>query len=275
MSDPVSKIEIEDVLSSIRRLVSEQDRVEPRRVFSRQRAEQDRLVLTPALRVAEPDQPDEAAAAAPTDAPPPEDAPWSDPGATLFGTARVAGEYRDDSAAPDAEHDRYVDDFDDDGDDDDAGFDDDAADPAAGTDSALAGPADADDPAGAGTLSAKIHALEAAIGRTADRWEPDDAGLDDYAGTRVETIEWEDHDEASEPVRPAFGRAVAAEDPEAEKPDFLAEDDAFLDEESLRELVADIVREELQGALGERITRNVRKLVRREIHRALAAQELE
>ena len=40
-------------------------------------------------------------------------------------------------------------------------------------------------------------------------------------------------------------------------------------------LVADIVREELQGALGERITRNVRKLVRREIHRALTAQELD
>lgn len=56
---------------------------------------------------------------------------------------------------------------------------------------------------------------------------------------------------------------------------FLAKDDDVLDEEALRELVADIVREELQGALGERITRNVRKLVRREIHRALAAQELD
>jgi len=43
----------------------------------------------------------------------------------------------------------------------------------------------------------------------------------------------------------------------------------------LRELVTEIVRQELQGALGERITRNVRKLVRREIHRALTSQELE
>jgi hypothetical protein len=51
--------------------------------------------------------------------------------------------------------------------------------------------------------------------------------------------------------------------------------DDILDEDALRDLVSDIVREELQGALGERITRNVRKLVRREIHRALAAQELE
>lgn len=44
---------------------------------------------------------------------------------------------------------------------------------------------------------------------------------------------------------------------------------AALDEEMLREMVAQIVREELQGALGDRITRNVRKLVRREIQLAL------
>ncbi len=43
----------------------------------------------------------------------------------------------------------------------------------------------------------------------------------------------------------------------------------------LRDLVAEIIREELQGALGERITRNVRMLVRREINRALEARGLE
>jgi hypothetical protein len=53
------------------------------------------------------------------------------------------------------------------------------------------------------------------------------------------------------------------------------EGDAVLDEESLRELVSDIVRQELQGRLGERITRNVRKLVRREIQRALAELDLD
>jgi len=46
------------------------------------------------------------------------------------------------------------------------------------------------------------------------------------------------------------------------------------DEEVLREMVAKIVKQELQGSLGERITRNVRKLVRREIYRALEAREL-
>lgn len=50
--------------------------------------------------------------------------------------------------------------------------------------------------------------------------------------------------------------------------------DSVLDEEMLRDLVADIVRQELQGSLGERITRNVRKLVRREIQRALTARDL-
>lgn len=48
-----------------------------------------------------------------------------------------------------------------------------------------------------------------------------------------------------------------------------------LDEETLRRIVAEVVREELQGALGERITRNIRKLVRREIRLVLAADELD
>ena len=56
--------------------------------------------------------------------------------------------------------------------------------------------------------------------------------------------------------------------------DSVDEDTDLIDEETLRILVADIVRQELQGALGERITRNVRKLVRGEIARAFEAQRL-
>lgn len=56
---------------------------------------------------------------------------------------------------------------------------------------------------------------------------------------------------------------------------FDAGDEAVIDEEALRALVSDIIRKELQGTLGERITRNVRKLVRREIQRALASHELD
>lgn len=39
----------------------------------------------------------------------------------------------------------------------------------------------------------------------------------------------------------------------------------ILDEDSLRGMINAIVREELQGELGERIGRNLRKLIRREI----------
>ena len=51
--------------------------------------------------------------------------------------------------------------------------------------------------------------------------------------------------------------------------------DQFVDEEALREIVSEMVRAELQGDLGDRITRNVRKLVRREIHHALATRDFE
>lgn len=39
----------------------------------------------------------------------------------------------------------------------------------------------------------------------------------------------------------------------------------ILDEESLRSVINQIVREELQGELGDRIGRNLRKMIRREI----------
>lgn len=50
---------------------------------------------------------------------------------------------------------------------------------------------------------------------------------------------------------------------------------AVLDEAALQEIVRQMIREELQGDLGERITRNVRKLVRAEINRALIARDLD
>ncbi len=48
-----------------------------------------------------------------------------------------------------------------------------------------------------------------------------------------------------------------------------------LDEEALEAFVREMIREELRGVLGERITRNVRKLVRAEINRALTARGLD
>lgn len=56
---------------------------------------------------------------------------------------------------------------------------------------------------------------------------------------------------------------------------FASDDEAVIDMEMLRELIVQVLREELQGPLGERITRNVRKLVRQEIARALESQKFE
>lgn len=64
-------------------------------------------------------------------------------------------------------------------------------------------------------------------------------------------------------------------EPVADDERLVTLDESVMDEEGLRDLVAQLVREELKGSLGERITRNVRKLVRREIHRALAARDFE
>ena len=89
-------------------------------------------------------------------------------------------------------------------------------------------------------------------------FEPDDYETDALTDDTPEFVAYDDNratEEASEEV------AVTQ--------------DVVLDEDMLRALVAEIVREELQGKLGERITRNVRKLVRREILRALASQDME
>ena len=63
---------------------------------------------------------------------------------------------------------------------------------------------------------------------------------------------------------------VAQDDP------VTTEDSAgFLNEDLLRDIVRDMIQAELQGTLGERITHNVRKLVRAEINRALASRDYE
>lgn len=129
-------------------------------------------------------------------------------------------------------------------------------------------------------LTAKIAALESAIARTVDQWEPDDIGRDAYAGTRLPAMEWPENvdlDATGEPLAVSKTAPVPSTtaDSAAEEALEVALEEQVIDEETLRALVGEIVRAELQGALGERITRNVRKLVRREIHRVLIAQRLE
>lgn len=107
----------------------------------------------------------------------------------------------------------------------------------------------------AATLESKIAELEAMVGMNGG-WEPDQGDALPFAPAQGADSAFETE---------ADNVAEATDD------DRLEMEETVLDEEMLRDMVAEIVRQELQGELGERITRNVRKLVRREVHRALTA----
>lgn len=160
------------------------------------------------------------------------------------------------------------------------------------------------EPSDRSDLVATIAELEAAISAGGDDYEPD--GSEAMAETipwpgavarnihEAEDAELTEDDTAPEMDIEAEGGEACFEnrDPETDMAqdeadadiDVYADDDldglldvggVSLDEEALRELVADVVRQELSGDLGEKITRNVRKLVRREIYRILSSQEFD
>ena len=324
MSDPVKNAEVEDVLSSIRRLVSEE-----KRPLQKPKAAQltDRLVLTPALRVAD----------ASGDAAPKEVAKFK---SDRSGDARTRSDFAD-SLADDYDDDPY--DFDSFEATDDKDDQIDVAASSTITSFEVSRNVAAEADAQSAELSAKIAALETAIGDISDEWEPDGSSTDDFSGSDFSTMKWEDEvdgdvadqvddNAVSDPTeilqptqvhKPVETPSTPATEPLELKPedavvkraegdnltfetvgeayltseigespdtstqqdtashdtseagiDFGAEDQV-LDEAALRDIVSEIVHAELQGALGERITRNVRRLVRREIHRALTARELD
>lgn len=241
MTDSVSKVEIEDVLSSIRRLVAEQAPPAASRP-----APADSLLLTPALRVSAPDEEaqGEAGAQPPADEDRPRDAAEDALDAHLSAAPDPEPE------APSAPHDpplRLV-----------HPGEEDEVEPQVGQEGGgEEGPAPSFVSTRAGSgLEATILELGAAVGRRGEEWDPD--GTEPGSGHLH------------------LGLPGAEADPQTgEAGDEEGEGEVVLDEAALRELVAAIVREELQGALGERITRNVRKLVRREIHRVLASEEFD
>lgn len=280
MSEPVTNVEIEDVLTSIRRLVAEGNtprtlvpRPEP--VVEKPSAAAERFVLTPALRVA--DAPEDTQ----VDAPEVEDeavaptvdivAPEAEP-LVLEPASRLE---------PQLVHDKMT-----------------ASERA--------------------SLEATIAELEAAVTFKPDaEWEPDGSeartttGLAEAFAAMQDDIE--DAEEVAQervvPLRPAqheptFRHTMAvevetddaegnfAEDDDTDYGDDLrvGEDDGMpipddldetlaayiagdsaLDRAEIRQMVVEVVRQELQGDLGERISRNIRKLVRREIQRATSA----
>lgn len=228
-----------------------------------------------------------------------DDAPWSNPDSTLYEAAAsydeavedlqdgtdADGDYpeRDDEeeiawaaddAAPDSSADVWNND---DSDDTDRSEDQDQADDQAEEQTHEA-TAEVFEPVVdvSSRLSGKVEALSAAMHSVGEQgWEADGGDTADQAGLpETEPLEWRDADAGSDADEvPAVEAAVV--DNDADDTRLFSDDETVLDEAMLRELVADIVRQELQGALGERITRNVRKLVRREINRALSVQDME
>ncbi|MEY4871111.1 MAG: hypothetical protein RLZZ563_441 [Pseudomonadota bacterium] len=303
MSEPMSSVEIEDVLSSIRRLVSEDLRPgakKPDASAAPAAPPSDKLILTPALRIAPeedaatPDTPAEPSASfqsvRSTAAPSPVDAVMTEVG-------RSADIRPDDWEPADGEEVAgFAKDWPGDWPEDDAS----TANPtpaeveADGADWESVDPAAADfgDMAETGADAAAPDVMqEVAVADQGDARDPDsadwiqdpvaDAEIDDsFAAERpraahtdvVEDPDWADAAEAE--VRAALEEETA-ETVFAHFDDPVSHDERPFDEEMLRDLVRDIIREELQGALGERITRNVRKLVRAEIARALAVRDFE
>ena len=143
-------------------------------------------------------------------------------------------------------------------------------------------PAESDDAAG---LPAEAEGAAGAVaesgwsgGELADREDPDWHGAEETRRTAAEVEPEPELDSSAE--RTGASDLAAWEKPGAgdtalqEVSNLFGTDDGAGDA-ALRSLVARVIEEELQGALGERITRNLRKLVRREIQRALASRDFE
>lgn len=272
MSEALSSREIEDVLSSIRRLVSDDLRpagLPTGSALSKPGAgEGGKLLLTPALRVVQSDtqRPEPALAidavvAAVSAAVDQQVDDWeSETGDQAPEAAEASADM-----APMAEdvvegdwEDHQIDAY---------------ADPVPlrpSPDEAYVEPvsvADAEGPAATSDLPgwAQSQGAEEAEAAVAHTWsggavEPDRAWADEAEAAVLQELE------AAAPVPQMPVDEIILT--EAEAPEVA------IDEAMLREIVRDVLREELQGRLGERITRNIRKLVRAEIARVMAADDL-
>lgn len=226
MAEPMSAGEIEDVLASIRRLVSQDGRVRPQPAEAAPHAPPappGKLILTPALRVVEPARPQPAAQAARDDL-------WDDDAA------------QDDAAQ-------------------DGAAQDDAAQDGDGGDGAWDAPA---------LAPSQAAAVAATIARLVPDWDDEAA-----PATRLSWVEVAAglEDEPADPPRFVHRGSPPPPEPEPEQPALIGTSEDVLDEAVLREIVREVLREELQGHLGERITRNIRKLVRAEVHRSIALRD--
>ncbi len=292
MSEPLSSHEIEDVLSSIRRLVSEELRPAPRAragaAPDQPGAEPDKLILTPSLRVVA--EREEAPAG-------PRAGAAVDPVLLHEGLSPIVEPAAGEPAAAESEHteteivesviveseiieDEIIEDT-----------------PAW---LATAGPArvfhaggplvdGADDLVWAAPGEPEV---EAAWAQDSDHWQDGEVAdaadplrvtpFPSRAGTASDPLAraWADRAEAElrqelDGISPPPASCGAAEEGDVRETGSFGGEAAVIDEEALRDIVREIIREELAGSLGERITRNVRKLVRIEINRSRAAREFD
>lgn len=304
MSEAVTNAEIEDVLSSIRRLVSENAGAEPQgeaaaplttvppvapeaaapvapvtpEPAAPEPAPIDKLVLTPAFRVHDGGQGHDVPSA--SQGAKPEPVLLSDP---LPDTPEIAPEIAPETAQGEAEGAEAaakatLPDW-------EAGAAveiDESADwsEVSGALEDVVAPAEAED------LESRIAELEAVIGEAPGEWEPDgsEEEVEEPQTVVFEHAAWSARRENLAPQEaevveePVAEPVEAVEESASEEGDTLFDagfEEALIDEEVLREMVQKLVREELQGTVGERITRNVRRLVRREIQRALTLREFE
>ncbi len=243
----MSTVEIEDVLSSIRRLVSEDLRIAPAEAA---RKPVPRLVLTQALRVDAPPAPARRPAMGLPVAPPVEVDPQDE------------AEVQPELAARLAELEAILDSQ-------DQCFDDEAEER---LDLTFAVPRVAEAPF-VGDVAPEPAVPEA--GATMFSWaEAAEPAAPEGGVTPM--FAWIDATEAAGPESgPASALSwtdaaapLAPPEPALPEPAGLS----LLDEGVLRELIRDVLREELQGEVGERVTRNLRKMIRTEIGRALTAR---
>lgn len=138
-------------------------------------------------------------------------------------------------------------------------------------------------------LEEKIAELEAAVTAQPDEWEADEGEeFEDeaWAFSAFQTPQ-HDSDTPEDMPEPQVDDApdVGENPPPVDEDDDTPDGDAITNllaagtadavaEDALRAMITKIVHEELTGELGERMTRNVRKLVRREINRVLLSREL-
>lgn len=120
------------------------------------------------------------------------------------------------------------------------------------------------------SLEAKVTQLEEIIACTDDEWEPDGDDDSDYAGGVTSTLDWERvADAAHDEFDTVLPKIADEEIPNVS--DKVSEVDPLNDDEinALKEIVAKIVRQELNDHLGEKVTAKIRRMVQHEIKAVL------